>query len=115
MYQNFIISPTYSAVFKSYSEDSPSHNDGREDLIHSLNVRLIIPITEFASISLLEDIPKEIQRAVSQITTLLAELADLHLVKHHILKNCTLNLLYINAPLLCMGAFLFVKIRDKRT
>jgi len=52
VYQNLIISPTYSAVFKSYSEDSPSHNDGREDLIHSLNLRIDYPVNEFARISL---------------------------------------------------------------
>jgi hypothetical protein len=52
IYENFIISPRYSATFKSYTEGSTSSNDGREDLIHSLSVKIDYPIDENFNISL---------------------------------------------------------------
>ena len=52
LYQNFIISPRYGATYKTYSEDSPSTNDGREDLIHSLSLKVDYPIDENIKVSL---------------------------------------------------------------
>lgn len=51
-YSNLSISPTYAAVFKSYTEGAPSSNNDREDLIHSLNVRVEYAITNYADVSL---------------------------------------------------------------
>ena len=52
LYQNFIISPRYGATYKTYSEDSPSTNDGREDLIHSLSLKVDYPIDENIKVTL---------------------------------------------------------------
>jgi outer membrane scaffolding protein for murein synthesis (MipA/OmpV family) len=52
LYQKFVISPRYSTTFKSYSEGSPSTNDGREDLIHSLSLKVDYPINDNMNVSL---------------------------------------------------------------
>ena len=43
VFQNFIISPRYALTYKSFSDGS---NDGREDLIHSLSLKVDYPIND---------------------------------------------------------------------
>jgi hypothetical protein len=43
VYQNFIISPRYALTYKTFSDGS---NDGREDLIHLLSLKVDYPINE---------------------------------------------------------------------
>ena len=53
IYNNFIFSPSYSATFKSYNESGTLHEvNGREDLIHSLNVRVDYPINDHVNLGL---------------------------------------------------------------
>lgn len=43
VYQNFIISPRYALTYKTFSDGS---NDGREDLIHLLSLKVDYPIND---------------------------------------------------------------------
>lgn len=51
-YNDFIITPRYSATHKTYTEGATSSNDGRKDLIHSLSLKVDYPLTDNFTISL---------------------------------------------------------------
>jgi hypothetical protein len=51
-YNDLIITPRYSATHKTYTEGSTSSNDGREDLIHSISLKVDYPLTEVFTVSL---------------------------------------------------------------
>lgn len=53
IYNDFIISPTYSATYKIYDESGTLHEiNGRKDLIHSINVSVDYPINDYANVGL---------------------------------------------------------------
>jgi hypothetical protein len=59
IYNNFIISPVYTATFKSYNESGTFHEvQGREDLIHYLNVSIDYPVNENIKLSLFGGLSK---------------------------------------------------------
>lgn len=53
IYNDFIISPSYSATYKIYDESGTLHEvNGREDLIHSINVTIDYPVNDFVNVGL---------------------------------------------------------------
>jgi len=51
LYHGFILTPRYAATYKTYTEDAPSTNDGREDLIHSLSLKVNYPLNDNLDLS----------------------------------------------------------------
>ena len=92
IYNNFIIS-TYSATYKIYDESGTLHEvNGREDLIHSLNVTVDYPVNEYLNVGFLVVIQKEILKIQdhSLMTSLKGRL-DYHSVLTLPFKYCILN------------------------
>lgn len=52
MYGNLIISPRYGLSYKNYTKGNVSVNNGREEFIHSANLKFDYPINENLNISL---------------------------------------------------------------
>ena len=60
VYENFVFSPRYSLTYKDYTEGSQSVNNGRNDLIQSVSLKIDYPINQKASKPVCSvDIPAE--------------------------------------------------------
>ena len=76
-----IISPTYSATYKIYDESGTLHEvNGREDLIHSLNVTVDYPVNEYLNVGLFVVIQKDTKDSGSPLMTSLKGRLDYHSV-----------------------------------
>lgn len=52
VYENFVFSPRYSLTYKDYTEGSESVNNGRNDLIQSVSLKIDYPINQNVKASL---------------------------------------------------------------
>jgi hypothetical protein len=57
-YNDFVITPRYSATHKTYTEGAPSTNDGRKDLIHSLTLKVDYPLADNFNVSVFGGLSK---------------------------------------------------------